>query len=568
MEQINPELPNEAINQAFRWITTPQSPALEENNHAFHRSLIRGIPVEFQKNGQHRGEQAWLIDFDNPDANDWLVVNQYTIQEGKHTRRPDVIVFLNGLPIAVIELKNPEDPNATVRSAWNQLQTYKSQIPSLFNTNELMVISDGLDARLGSLTAGFERFGPWRTIDGVELAPDAAPKLQVLLEGLFEKHRLLDYLEHFIFWETDDGYIKKIAGYHQYHAVNKAVDSTVQAASEQGDQRIGVVWHTQGSGKSVSMAFYARKLILRSEMKNPTLVVITDRNDLDGQLFAQFAGASDLIPAPEQAESKEHLRQLLDRASGGVIFTTLQKFGTKVGERMPTLTERRNVVVIVDEAHRSHYEFIEGFARNLHDALPHASYIGFTGTPIEFDDASTPEVFGNYIDQYTIGQSVDDGATVPIYYEARIAKIELPDEEKPRIDEEFAEVTEGEEEDEKQKLKTTWSKLEALVGTQKRLGLIADDILDHWDRRTEIVRGKAMIVCMSRRICVELYRQIVGRRPDWHSDDDQKGRIKVVMTGSASDPPQGPHPHAGDCSCESRVQRQAQRPGCGLLGAS
>jgi type I restriction enzyme, R subunit len=538
LARINPQLTSDTIDQVFRTVTTPPSPSLNENNQAFHRALINGIPVENKlPDGSTRGDLAWVIDFDNPDNNDWLVVNQFTVIEGKHNRRPDMVVFINGLPISVIELKNPEDENATALSAWKQLQTYKSQISSLFNTNELLVISDGVDARLGSLTAGYERFGPWRTVDGLEVAPDAVPKLQVLLEGVFEKRRLLDYLRHFIFWETDDGYIKKIAGYHQFHAVNKAVSATVAASSTDGDQRIGVVWHTQGSGKSVSMAFYAGKIMLRPEMANPTLVVITDRNDLDQQLHGQFAAAKDVLrEAPEQADSRDDLRDLLNRASGGIIFTTLQKFGTAVGERMPELSDRRNIVVIADEAHRSHYAFVQGFARNLHDALPNASYIGFTGTPIEFDDASTPEVFGDYIDQYTISQAVDDGATVPIYYEARIAKIKLPEEKLPILDEEFEEVTEAEEESDKSKLKSTWSKLEALVGSEERLGLIADDILDHWGRRTEILAGKGMIVCMSRRICVDLYEAIARRRPDWHSEDDDAGRIKVVMTGAATDP--------------------------------
>jgi type I restriction enzyme, R subunit len=538
LARINPKLHTDALDEAFRWITHPPSPSMEENNQAFHRALINGISVENKTaDGSTRGDLAWLIDFDNPDNNDWLVVNQFTVIEGKHNRRPDMVVFINGLPIAVIELKNPEDENATALSAWKQLQTYKTQISSLFNTNELLVISDGVDARLGSLTAGYERFGPWRTVDGSEIAPDATPQLEVLLNGVFDKGRLLDFLRHFIIWETEDGYVKKIAGYHQFHAVNKAVRATVAASSDAGDQRIGVVWHTQGSGKSVSMAFYAGKIILEPQMANPTLVVITDRNDLDQQLHGQFAAAKDILrEEPEQAASRDHLRELLDVASGGVIFTTLQKFGTAVGERMPTLTDRRNIVVIADEAHRSHYAFVDGFARNLHDALPNASYIGFTGTPIEFDDASTPEVFGDYIDQYTISQAVDDGATVPIYYEARIANIKLPEEKFPELDEEFEEVTEAEEESDKSKLKSTWSKLEALVGSEERLGLIADDILDHWDRRTEILTGKGMIVCMSRRICVDLYAAIVQRRPDWHSESDEAGRIKVVMTGAATDP--------------------------------
>ncbi|MEK9725267.1 MAG: HsdR family type I site-specific deoxyribonuclease, partial [Rhodospirillaceae bacterium] len=348
----------------------------------------------------------------------------------------------------------------------------------------------------------------------------------------------IDYIRHFVLWETDDGLIKKIAGYHQYHAVNKAVDETVRASSPAGDKRIGVVWHTQGSGKSISMAFYTGKLILAPEMENPTVVVITDRNDLDGQLFGQFAAAKDLLPSPVQAESREHLKELLQVASGGIVFSTIQKFGVPTGERFPKLSDRRNIVVIADEAHRSQYEFIEGFARNLRDGLPNASFIGFTGTPIEFDDRSTPAVFGDYIDTYTISQSVEDNATVPLFYEARLAKIDLPDDRKPEVDEEFEEITEGEEESAKSKLKTRWAKLEAMVGTQERLALIARDILDHFDRRTEILEGKAMVVALSRRIAVDLYDEIVKLRPEWDSDKDDEGGLKVVMTGSASDPPE------------------------------
>ena len=536
LARINPHLDADILDGVAKRILRPESPSLEENNFAFQGWLTRGVEVQVRKDGRVRGDQAWLIDFENPDNNDWLVLNQFTVVEGKHNRRPDVVVFVNGMPLAVIELKNPQNENATIQSAWNQLQTYKSQIPSLFATNELLVISDGMEAKVGSLTAGLERFGPWRTVDGSELAPDAAPKLEVLIQGLFEKRRLLDYIRHFVLWETDDGYIKKIAGYHQFHAVNKAVEATVRASSPEGDKRIGVVWHTQGSGKSILMAFYAAKLTLSEEMKNPTIVVITDRNDLDGQLYAQFCAAKGLLPAPAQAESRDHLKELLQVASGGIVFSTIQKFGVPKGEHFPELSDRRNIVVITDEAHRSQYEFIEGFARNLRDGLPNASFIGFTGTPIEFSDRSTPAVFGDYVDTYTISQSVEDKATVPIYYEARLAKIALPEENKPELDEDFEEVTEGEEESTKGKLKSKWARLEAMVGTEERLSLIAQDIVDHFDRRTEILEGKAMIVTMSRRIAVDLYDQIVKLRPEWDSDDDETGAIKVVMTGNASDP--------------------------------
>ncbi|MBI4706193.1 MAG: type I restriction endonuclease subunit R [Deltaproteobacteria bacterium] len=558
--RIDPKLPAEALDDVVRRVTRPTSPALEENNVAFHRMLAKGAEVQVRKGGAVRGEHAWLVDFEQPENNDWLVVNQLTVIEGKYNHRPDLVVYLNGLPIAVIELKNPETPSATLGTAWNQLQTYKKNIPTLFNTNEILVVSDGTDAKVGSLTAGFERFGPWRTVDGTEIAPDAVPKLKVLLEGLFEKRRLLDYLRHFIFWETEDGYTKKIAGYHQFHAANKAVTETVRASSKKGDRRIGVVWHTQGSGKSVSMVFYAGKIIVEPAMANPTLVVLTDRNDLDGQLFDQFAAATELVHKPEQAESREHLRELLKVASGGVVFTTLQKFGAPKGERMPLLSDRHNIVVIADEAHRSHYEFIEGFARNLRDGLPNASFIGFTGTPIELDDRSTPAVFGDYIDTYPIAQSVEDGATVPIYYEARLARIDLPEDEKPRVDAEFEEVTEGEETTAKEKLKGKWAKLEALVGTERRLGLVAKDILDHWDRRTEILAGKAMVVCMSRRICVDLYKEIIELRPEWHSDEDEAGAVKVVMTGAASDPAEY-QPHLRSKPRQKAIEKRFKDPG-------
>ena len=536
LARINKHLDAETLDGVAKRLLRPESPALLENNFAFQRHLTRGVEVQVRKDGQVRGDQAWLIDFAHPDNNDWLVVNQFTVVQGKYNRRPDLVVFINGLPLAVIELKNPEDENATIEAAWHQLQTYKDQIPALFDTNELLIVSDGTEAKVGSLTAGYERFGPWRTVDGTALAPDATPKLEVLLAGIFEKRRFLDYIRYFIFWEAEDGLTKKVAGYHQFHAVNKAIEQTIRASSPKGDKRIGVVWHTQGSGKSISMAFYTGKLILQPEMKNPTVVVITDRNDLDGQLYGQFCAAKGLIPAPVQAESRDHLRELLQVASGGVVFSTIQKFGVTKGERFPMLSDRRNIVVITDEAHRSQYEFIEGFARNLRDGLPNASFIGFTGTPIEFDDKNTPAVFGDYIDTYPISQAVEDKATVPIYYEARLARIALPPDKKPKLDDDFEEVTEGEEEATKGRLKSKWAKLEAMVGTEERLGLVAQDIIDHFGRRTEILEGKAMVVVMSRRIAVDLYDQIIKLRPDWHGDKDEDGQVKVVMTGTATDP--------------------------------
>lgn len=580
LARINDHLPAEALDEVVRAVTRLDSPSLEERNHAFHKLVREGVTVKVKKGGRERGDLAWLFDHDDPAKNDWLVVSQLTVVEGNNKRRPDLVLYVNGLPLAVIEFKSPSDPNATIEGAHNQLQLYKDQIPALFTTNEVLVVSDGTEARVGSITAGVERFGPWRTIDGTGLAPEALPRLQVLLHGLFERRRFLDFVYHFVLWETDDapsnrGWIKKIAGYHQFHAVNKAVAATVRASSDAGDHRIGVVWHTQGSGKSISMVYYAGKVILEPAMQNPTLVVVTDRNDLDGQLYAQFCAAKDLIPNPKQAESREHLRDLLNVASGGVVFTTIQKFSLTEQERtfrdpFPALSQRRNIVVIVDEAHRTQYGFetridpatgqvTAGLAQNLRNALPNASFIGFTGTPIEFDDRSTPAVFGDYIDTYTIRQAVEDGATVPIFYEARLARIALSEDEKPKIDDQFDELTEAEEEPTREKLKTTWAKLEALVGTPNRLGLVAADVLDHWDRRVEILDGKAMIVCMSRRICVDLYTEIVRLRPEWHHPDDEHGAIKVVMTGSGADPVEF-HPHVRGKDRQKAIERRFKDP--------
>jgi type I restriction enzyme R subunit len=476
------------------------------------------------------------------------------------------VIFVNGLPLGVIELKNAADENATIWSAFNQLQTYKEQIPALFAYNEVLVISDGLNARIGSLTAGREWFLPWKTIEGETTAPSSVTQLEVLLQGVFEKRRFLDLIRYFIVFEQDRGApaFKKIAGYHQFHAVSVAVDETIRAAKaartvhelkgrytaskmkdgESGDRRIGVVWHTQGAGKSLTMAFYAGRIVLHPAMENPTIVVITDRNDLDGQLFGTFSRCAEILrQVPEQAESREDLKaRLLGRVAGGVIFTTIQKFlppspvpGRGVGGE-GALSDRRNIVVIADEAHRSQYDFIDGYARHMRDALPNASFIGFTGTPIELSDKNTRAVFGDYISIYDIQQAVEDGATVKIYYEGRLAKLELDPEERPRIDREFEEVTEGEEIEKVEKLKTKWAALEAVVGAEKRLKLVAKDLVEHFGRRLEAMDGKAMIVCMSRRICVDLYNAIIALHPGWHSEDDRQGGIKVVMTGSATDP--------------------------------
>ena len=526
-----------------------------------------------REDGTIGGDVARLIDFDDVEANDWLAVNQFTVIEDDCNRRPDVVVFVNGLPLAVIELKNPGDENATLEGAYNQLQTYKDEIPSLFRTNAALVTSDGLHARLGALTSNLERFMPWRTVDGSDIAPKGAPELGTVIEGVFERTRFLTLIRDFtVFGDTGSGLAKMIAGYHQFHAVRHAVESTIAAARPEGDRRIGVIWHTQGSGKSLLMAFYAGEIIAHPAMENPTIVVITDRNDLDDQLFGTFGMCRDLLrQTPQQAESREDLQKVLTRASGGVVFTTIQKFAPERGEtEYPVLTDRRNVVVIADEAHRSQYGFrakVErktgeisyGFAKYLRDALPNASFIGFTGTPIEKEDVNTPAVFGEYIDVYDINRGVEDGATVPIYYESRLARIELDDDEKPALDAEVAELTEDEVEGEQERLKRKWANVEAVVGAEKRLALVAEDLVEHFENRVVAMEGKAMIVCMSRRICVALYDEIVMLRPDWHSDDDENGTIKVVMTGAASDPKEWQQ-HIGGKARRELLAKRAKDP--------
>ena len=558
--RLNPNFPSEALDDAFRRLTRPEGSTLGARNRAFHRMLVDGVTVEYRNaEGAVRGAQARVIDFDEPDRNDWLAVNQFTVTENKHERRPDVVLFINGLPLALIELKNPADEEATVWSAWQQLQTYKNELPTLFAFNAALIVSDGVNTRIGSLTAGREWFKPWRTIGGQELAPVFLPDLQVLIEGVLEKRRLLSLLRDFIVFEDDGSgmLVKKMAGYHQFHAVEVAVAETLRAAELKqaeepgryesgskpggapGDRRIGVVWHTQGSGKSLTMAFYAGRIIRERVMGNPTIVVMTDRNDLDDQLFGTFTRCQDLLRQPPvQAENRSDLRAKLVVESGGVVFTTIQKFFPEdKGDRHPVLSGRCNIVVIADEAHRSQYDFIDGFARHIRDALPNASFIGFTGTPIELQDANTRAVFGDYISIYDIQRAVQDKATVPIYYESRLARLTLDENERPNIDTGFEEATEGEEIARKEKLKTKWAQLEAIVGADKRLALVAQDVVAHFEARLEAMEGKAMIVCMSRRICIDLYRELVRLRPEWHHDDDDKGSLKVVMTGAASDPP-------------------------------
>ena len=560
LSRLNPELPAEAIDDAMRKVQNPEGPTLETRNRAFHRMAADGVTVEYRgSDGAIWGAQVRVFDFDDPDSNDWIAVNQFTVSENDHSRRPDIVVFVNGLPLAVIELKSPVDENATISSAWRQIQTYKEEIPSLFVFNLALVVSDGIGARIGTLTAGLEWFKRWRTIEGESPAPTFYPELQVLVEGVFEKNRFCELLRDFTVFEDDGGgaLAKKMAGYHQFHAVRVAVAETLRAArlsqetrkedkdpysrhgGDPGDRRVGVVWHTQGSGKSLTMVFYAGRIIREPAMENPTVVVLTDRNDLDNQLFGTFSRCGDLLRQPPvQAESREDLRSRLSVESGGVIFTTIQKFfPDEKGSRHATLSRRRNIVVIADEAHRSQYEFEDGFAGHVRDALPNASFIGFTGTPIELRDANTRAVFGDYISVYDIERAVEDEATVPIYYESRLAKVVLDEDERPRIDPDFEEATEGEEIERKEKLKTRWAQLEAIIGTEKRLGLVARDIVEHFETRLGAISGKAMIVCMSRRICVDLYEEIARLRPDWHHEDDEKGIMKIVMTGSASDPP-------------------------------
>ena len=592
--RINPSIPADIREDAIKQIQRLNSPELIANNEAFHRMLTEGIKVTCQRDGHSRGDLVWLIDFKNPENNDFLVANQFTVIENNINKRPDVILFVNGLPLVVIELKNPADENATVRSAFKQLQTYKQAIPSLFTYNGLMIISDGLEAKTGSISAGLSRFMAWKTADGKVEASPLIGQLETLIKGMLDKKTMLDLIRHFIVFEKskkedkDSGIItiqteKKLAAYHQYYAVNRAVESTLRAAEylplqkkiqrEQiaespesyglpsvkkqpsGDRKGGVVWHTQGSGKSLSMVFYTGKIVL--VMDNPTVLVITDRNDLDDQLFDTFAASKQLLrQEPVQAQDRGHLKGLLKVASGGVVFTTIQKFQPDEGNVYETLSERRNIIVIADEAHRTQYGFkaktidakdengnvvgkkiVYGFAKYLRDALPNATYLGFTGTPIESADVNTPAVFGNYVDIYDILQAVDDGATVRIYYESRLAKINLSKEGKKLVSDLDDELEVGEFTI-TQKAKAKWTQLEALIGSQDRIKQVAQDIINHFEQRQEVFEGKAMIVTMSRRIAADLYKEIINIKPEWHNDDLKKGAIKVVMTSASSDGPE------------------------------
>ena len=563
IDRINPTIPDNAKEDALKQVSRIGTPDLLTDNETFHKMLTEGINVTYQKEGSQRGDIVKLVDFENVDNNEFKVVNQFTVIENNNNKRPDVILFINGLPLAVIELKNAVDENATIRSAYKQIQTYKATIPSLFTYNSILVISDGTEAKAGSLSAEFTRFMSWKTADGESEASQLIPQMETLIKGMLNKATVLDLIRHFIVFEksrkedlktgiTTIETVKKIAAYHQYYAVNKAVASTIQASVGDGNRKGGVVWHTQGSGKSLSMVFYSGKIVLN--LNNPTILVITDRNDLDDQLFDTFASSTQLLrQTPVQAENRQHLKELLKVASGGVVFATIQKFQPEEGNVFETLSERKNIVVVADEAHRTQYGFkaktidekdadgnvtgnkvVYGFAKYMRDALPNATYLGFTGTPIENTDVNTSAVFGNYVDIYDIAQAVEDGATVRIFYESRLAKIALSEEGKKLVedlDEELGEI----ELTETQKAKAKWTKLEALVGSEKRVKSIAQDVVTHFEARQEVFEGKAMVVSMSRRIATELYKAITTLRPDWHNDDLGKGAVKVIMTASSSD---------------------------------
>ena len=549
---INPEIPDEAIDEAIRKITKNNSQDTVSNNHYFHNLLVNGIDVEYRrKNGSIKHDNIFMFDFNHMENNEFLAVNQFTIIENRHERRPDIVLFVNGIPIVIIELKNPEDENATIWSAYRQIQTYINEIPSIFRFNEICIISDGIDSRYGTITSPRERYSQWKTID--YRRPEDLTQFETLIKGLLTPDVLIDVVRNFIVYEMEkaNGSVKiskKVAAYQQYNAANKAILSTVKAIDS--DHKAGIVWHTQGSGKSLTMVFYTGKLVLDPEMENPTVIVLTDRNDLDDQLFGTFARCQELLrQEPRQADSRESLKSLINVASGGIVFTTIQKFLPENGNDFPLLSERKNIVVIADEAHRSQYGFRAdisrnnagikyGYAKYLRDAIPNATFIGFTGTPIEKEDRSTPQVFGKYVDIYDVQQAVEDGSTVRIYYESRLAKIDLKPEERPHIDEEFDEITEGEEISEREKLKTKWARVEAVVGSPNRIKIIAKDIVEHWESRSAVMDGKAMIVAMSRRIAVDLHDEIVKLRPGWYNEDDDQGTIKVIMTGSAADGPE------------------------------
>ena len=572
-ERLNPHLPASCFEQVLQKLNQPESLDLVTNNRAFHRMLLEGVPVTYKKQDDWVHDHAFLVDFNHVHQNRFVAVNQFTILGTKQPRRPDIICFINGIPFAVLELKSPTDENADIWDAFNQLQTYKEEISDLFVFNEALVVSDGVTARVGSLTANQERFLPWRTIKNEDDKPVLEWELETVIRGFFDRELFLDYIRFFVLFETDgEKTIKKIAGYHQFHAVREAVHATIAAANPNGDKKAGVVWHTQGSGKSISMCCYAGKLLQQPAMHNPTLLIVTDRNDLDGQLFETFSNAQELLKqTPVQANNRDELRKFLaERESGGIIFTTVQKFALLEGEsEHPLLNGRHNIVVMSDEAHRSQYglkaklgndgTYKFGYAKHMRDALKNAAFIGFTGTPISSEDKDTRAVFGDYVSIYDIQDAVDDGATVPIYYESRLAKLSLNNEELPHIDDEVDELAEDEEESEQAKLKSRWAALEKVVGSKPRIERVAADLVAHFEERNQAQHGKAMMVAMSREICVHLYDAVVALRPDWHDPDPDKGAIKIVMTGSASDKALlRPHIHA--TQVKKRLEKRFKDP--------
>ncbi|MGL4922831.1 MAG: type I restriction endonuclease subunit R [Aeromonas veronii] len=578
--RLNPSVPMVAREDALAQVVNLDTPAQLSANRAFHRLLVNGVPVQYQRDGETVGDFVRLVDFEDPTANEWLAINQFTIKGPKHTRRPDIILFVNGLPLVVLELKNPADVHADIWKAFDQLQTYKEQIPDLFQYNEIMIASDGSEARMGSLSADAERFMQWRTVDGVNLDPYGEfGELETMVRGILTPAMLLDYLRFFVLFEDDGRLVKKIAGYHQFHAVRAAIEQVVLASRPDGSHKGGVVWHTQGSGKSITMTCFAARVMRDAAMENPTIVVITDRNDLDGQLFGVFSLSQDLLrEEPVQVSTRGDLRDKLgNRPSGGIVFTTIQKFMPGEDEdSFPVLSDRANIVVIADEAHRTQYGFSAslkapgkvaegaaryqvGYAQHLRDALPNATFVAFTGTPVSAEDRDTRAVFGDYIHVYDMQQAKDDGATVAIYYESRLAKLSLNNEELPHIDDEVDELAEDEEESEQAKLKSRWAALEKVVGSKPRIERVAADLVAHFEERNQAQHGKAMVVAMSREICVHLYDAIVALRPDWHDSDPDKGAIKIVMTGSASDKALlRPHIHA--TQVKKRLEKRFKDP--------
>ncbi|MFM5710345.1 type I restriction endonuclease subunit R [Aeromonas veronii] len=578
--RLNPSVPMVAREDALAQVVNLDTPAQLSANRAFHRLLVNGVPVQYQRDGETVGDFVRLVDFEDPTANEWLAINQFTIKGPKHTRRPDILLFVNGLPLVVLELKNPADVHADIWKAFDQLQTYKEQIPDLFQYNEIMIASDGSEARMGSLSADAERFMQWRTVDGVNLDPYGEfGELETMVRGILTPAMLLDYLRFFVLFEDDGRLVKKIAGYHQFHAVRAAIEQVVLASRPDGSHKGGVVWHTQGSGKSITMTCFAARVMRDAAMENPTIVVITDRNDLDGQLFGVFSLSQDLLrEQPVQVSTRGDLRDKLgNRPSGGIVFTTIQKFMPGEDEdSFPVLSDRANIVVIADEAHRTQYGFSAslkapgkvaegaaryqvGYAQHLRDALPNATFVAFTGTPVSAEDRDTRAVFGDYIHVYDMQQAKDDGATVAIYYESRLAKLSLNNEELPHIDDEVDELAEDEEESEQAKLKSRWAALEKVVGSKPRIERVAADLVAHFEERNQAQHGKAMVVAMSREICVHLYDAIVALRPDWHDSDPDKGAIKIVMTGSASDKALlRPHIHA--TQVKKRLEKRFKDP--------